>query len=97
MDNKLSKSRSTVSNTITEYIILWEGRCYPDGIPDEVPSGVSDKVPNYKSICACIIRNDLHFESLGMSKPKCRAYSEIKRAELIERGVIKQDYQTKLI
>jgi hypothetical protein len=43
-----------------------------------------------------IMKNDVVLESLGYSKPKCSAYRELKRIELINRGVIKPDQQLKL-
>jgi predicted phosphoadenosine phosphosulfate sulfurtransferase len=54
-----------------------------------------NKVPSYRKICIAIMKNDIHLESLGFSKPKSRFYSELKRIELIERGVIKEDKQLK--
>jgi len=42
------------------------------------------------------MKNDVVLESLGYSRPKCASYSELKRIELIDRGVIKPDPQLKL-
>lgn len=96
MEGKISYRVWSVDALINRFVRVWTKRCYPSGIPDEVPGEIADKVPNYKVICACIIKNDLHLEGLGYSRPKCGAYSELKRAELIERGVIKPTNQSKL-
>ena len=83
---------------IINYIKEWEHRCYSNGIPDEAPVVFerSNKVPSYRLICIAILKNDRILETLGYSRIKCRAYMELKRIELIERGVIKQDTQLKL-
>ena len=76
---------------IEQYIKTWEGRCYSNGIPDEVPSRLTElnKAPSYRQIAIAIMKNDNHLETLGFSRPKCLAYDNIKRAELIQRKVIK--------
>ena len=42
------------------------------------------------------MKNDKNLETLGFSRPKCKAYMDLKRIELIERGVLKPDNQLKL-
>lgn len=76
---------------ILNYIEEWKQRCYSDGIPDEAPIRLEklNKVPSYRMICLAIMKNDTHLETLGYSRPKTQAYHDIKRIELIERGVIK--------
>jgi len=83
---------------IKAYIKKWEDRCYPDGIPDVAPLELeqNDLIPSYRRICIAIVKNDVTLESLGYSRPKCATYSELKRIELIERGVIKPSQQLKL-
>lgn len=83
---------------IQKYISEWENRCYKNGIPDEAPLRLEsmNKVPSYRLIVKAILKNDFHLEGLGFSKPKCNAYHQIKRAELIDRGVIKESNQLKL-
>jgi predicted phosphoadenosine phosphosulfate sulfurtransferase len=83
---------------IKNYIYDWENKCYKDGIPDEAPIRLEilNKVPSYRQIVKAILKNDINLESLGFSRPFCKAYSDIKRAELIERGVIKESNQIKL-
>lgn len=71
---------------IQEYIKLWEGRCYPDGIPDEVPKEIADKVPTYKRIALAILTNDVSLESLGYQPPRSAVYNELKRIEILNRN-----------
>lgn len=81
---------------IEDYIRTWEQRCYSDGIPDEVPAEINELVPSYKRICFAIMRNDVQLKTLGFSRTKCKLYSDLKRIELRERGIIKDDPQLKL-
>jgi predicted phosphoadenosine phosphosulfate sulfurtransferase len=83
---------------IKNYVCDWENKCYKNGIPDEAPLRLEllNKVPSYRQIVKAILKNDINLESLGFSRPFCKAYSDIKRAELIERGVIKETNQIKL-
>lgn len=87
-----------MKNNITNYIFSWKNKGYKNGIPDEAPLRLEqlNKVPSYRQICKSILSNDIHLEKLGLSKPKCKAYSDIKKAELIQRGVIKESNQLKL-
>jgi len=82
---------------ITNYICSWTNKGYENGIPDEAPLRLEqlNKVPSYRQICKSILSNDVHLEKLGYQKPKCQAYHNIKRAELIARGVIKESNQLK--
>jgi predicted phosphoadenosine phosphosulfate sulfurtransferase len=77
---------------IKKYIAQWEKNCYSKGIPEEVSIRLSqlNKVPNYKSICFTIMKNDTQLQTLGFNKNKSYVYHEYKRIELTERGVIKQ-------
>jgi len=83
---------------ITNYINDWEKKCYLKGIPDEAPLRLEtlNKVPSYRRIVKAILKNDYHLESLGFSRPFCKTYSDIKKEELIKRGVIKKSNQLKL-
>lgn len=83
-------------NRIEKYIKDWENKCYLNGIPDEVPTEIKDLVPSYKRICIAILRNDYPLKSLGFTPKPCKSYNELKRIELINRGVIKKDIQLKL-
>lgn len=83
---------------IENYIKRWTTTVYLNDLPDEAPRRLEElnKVPSYRQICKSILCNDIHLEKLGMQKPKCQAYHDIKRNELISRGVIKESKQTKL-
>lgn len=75
---------------IKEYIKIWIARCYSDGIPDEAPFEISDKVPDYKKICIAILKNDTVLKTLGYDKIKTPIYSELKRIEIEQRNKTKQ-------
>lgn len=66
------------------YIKTWEQRCYPDGIPDEAPKEIDDKVPSYRKIAIAILKNDLSL--IGVSKPVSKYYGILKRIELKQRN-----------
>jgi len=72
---------------IEDYIKTWESRCYSDGIPEEVPSRISqlNKAPSYKQICSAILKNDINLKSLGFTPKKSKYYSEFKRVEIEQR------------
>ena len=72
---------------IYNYISTWEDRCYPYGIPDEVPNEIFDMVPSYKRIAISILKNDL--SDIGIIGKKSEYYSVLKRIELKKRGVLK--------
>jgi len=65
---------------ILSYIIDWESKGYPDGIPDEVPNElmVLNLAPSYKAICFAILKNDISLKTLGLSAPKSKYYYAIK-------------------
>lgn len=69
---------------IREYIELWEQRCYHEGIPDEAPLEIFDKVPSYKKIAIAILKNDLSL--IGIQPRKSEWYNILKRIELDERA-----------
>lgn len=68
---------------INNYIKTWEQRCYPDGIPDEAPKEIDDKVPSYRKIAIAILKNDVSI--IGVSLPKSEWYGVYKRIELKQR------------
>ncbi len=81
---------------IKEYIKTWQQRCYSDGVPDVAPQEIDHLVPSYKNICITIMKNDTHLELLGFTRPVSKFYSELKKIELIERGIIKSSTQLKM-
>jgi predicted phosphoadenosine phosphosulfate sulfurtransferase len=68
---------------VSDYVKMWEGRCYSEGIPDEPPPELFHRIPSYKLIAFAILRNDS--EMLGIVKPPCKAYSALKRIEISKR------------
>jgi predicted phosphoadenosine phosphosulfate sulfurtransferase len=77
---------------ILSYIEKWVKNCYKEGIPDECPVDIERNLlaPSYRQICIAIMKNDTQLKTLGMDREKCKAYSELKRAELIDNGKIKK-------
>lgn len=57
-------------NKIDEYIEVWEGRGYPEGIPEEVPPRLTqlNLAPSYRAIAFAILRNDLLHFSVDKAK-----------------------------
>ena len=71
-----------VHEKINEYIEKWEKRCYINGIPDETPVELLDKVPSYKKICIALLKNDFNLVSLGYEQKKSKYYSMLKKIEI---------------
>ncbi len=65
---------------INKYIKMWERRCYSNGIPDEAPKEIDDRVPSYKRIAIAILKNDLSY--IGIEPVKSEYYSILKCIEL---------------
>ena len=62
----------------------WHGRGYTDGIPDEAPKVLENKmwVPSWRRLCKVLLRNDYWCKGLGLTQPKSDAdgrYLEIKK------------------
>jgi len=59
---------------------VWEDRCYPNGIPDEVPKGImkSMRAPSYKAIAMAILNNDLPLYALGFQPHVSHWYKVVK-------------------
>ena len=72
---------------LNKYISDWEGRGYPEGIPDEVPERLMalNLAPSYKAICFAILKNDVSLKSLGFSPPASKYYYALKGIELTAR------------
>ena len=75
-----------IHDKIREYIATWGKRCYKEGIPDEAPAEIADKVPSYKKICISILKNDLR--ALGIQPESSKYYSILKRIEIRGRNEI---------
>lgn len=67
---------------IQAYIKTWEQRCYSDGLPDDVPVEIFDRVPSYKRIAVAILKNDVSLKTLGFTPEVSEYYNILKRIEL---------------
>ena len=58
--------------TIQNYVFNWEKNCYQEGIPDEAPIRLEalNKVPSYRQLVRCILKNDLNLKSIGLTPKK---------------------------
>lgn len=63
----------------------WENRCYSSGIPDEITHLLlaSNRVPSYKAIAICLLKNDLQLKGLGFSgkTSKWHEFYKLEKAE----------------
>lgn len=50
--------------------MVWESRCYFDGIPDSIPKELraTTRVPSYQAIAVAILKNDHNLYSVGFSE-----------------------------
>ncbi len=71
-----------VHQRVEQYIEKWKQRCYKKDIPDEVPISLKDKVPSYKIIALCILKNDMYLKGLGFNTKNTDWYNYYKRIEL---------------
>lgn len=64
---------------VLEYVKTWQGRCYSEGIPEEVPAKVaaSGRAPSWRAVAIALLQNDLHLYQLGFARP---AYDQQRRA-----------------
>lgn len=69
------------------YVENWKNKGYKDDIPDFADSILEayNKVPSYRKIVLCILKNDFLGKSLGYEPKKSRVYNEIKRQEISQR------------
>ena len=81
---------NSIHAKVNKYVKTWKERCYESGIPDESPAEIEDKVPSYKRIALCLLKNDMNLTGLGFSKSKSYYYDELKKQELEKKGLIKQ-------
>lgn len=86
-DEAIKHWETRMRSKILEYVKKWEGRDYPNGIPDEIDANLeaTGKVPSYKQICKAIMKNDVTLSSLGYTRPKSELYNTYKRIEISQR------------
>lgn len=60
---------------------MWENRCYPDGIPDELPGRLQEsmRAPSWKAIAMCILNNDFYLYELGFAPHVSHWYKTVKK------------------
>jgi len=77
---------------INHYISTWKERGYSDDIPDEVPSGLTQRLlaPSYKAIVHAILKNDMPLKSLGFVPKQSQYYGILKRIEIEARPQLLQ-------
>jgi predicted phosphoadenosine phosphosulfate sulfurtransferase len=70
------KTREHYAARFRVFINGWRGRGYDQGIPDEAPKTLEDKMwaPSYRRLCKVLLRNDHWCKGLGLTQPKSAAY-----------------------
>lgn len=70
------RTRDHYTHRFRVFINGWKGRGYHDGIPDEAPKTLEDKMwaPSYRRLCKVLLRNDHWCKGLGLTQPKSAAY-----------------------
>ena len=67
-----------------KWMLAWKTRGYIDGLPDEAPRVLENKMwaPSWRRLCKVLLRNDWWCKGLGLTQPKSDAYGrylELKR------------------
>ena len=67
----------TITQKVKEYETTWMERCYSNGIPDEVSDTLmnSGRVPSYRAIALCLLKNDLHLRGIGFGRNESKIVS----------------------
>lgn len=83
-----------MKNKIENYIKTWETKGYSSGIPDEIPTRLSqlNLAPSYKDICIAILKNDIALKSLGLQPKKSKYYHILKKIELGHKNPVQLDF-----
>ena len=71
----------TLTQKIKAYTKTWENRCYPDGIPDEVPAKLAkvNRAPSWKQIALLILQNDHQLRGLGFGRESSQLVDDLYR------------------
>ena len=77
-----------MQSKIDQYIMQWQEKGYPMGLPEEVPIRLHQlkKAPSYKAICLAILNNDHALKTLGFTPEKSKYYHALKRIEISSRN-----------
>lgn len=72
------KTQEHYENKITLFCRWWEGKGYPNGIPDEADLALEMKrdVPSWRRVCKSLLRNDYWCKGLGFTQHKSKAYQK---------------------
>lgn len=70
------KTAEHYKNKIAKYLYWYKQRGYENGIHDEVEIDIFDKVPSWKLICKCLLKNDYWCRTLGFSITKSSNYEK---------------------
>lgn len=83
-----------MKSKIEDYIKTWEIKGYSKGIPDEIPTRLSqlNLAPSYKDICIAILKNDIALKSLGLQPKKSKYYHILKKIELGDKSPVQLDF-----
>lgn len=73
----------------------WKERCYFDDIPDEVTNLLisSGRVPSYKAIALCLLKNDMLLKGLGFEgkyskwSEVCKEGEDVKQLNIFYSGL----------
>jgi len=68
------KTAEHYSNKIAKYLQWYKERGYPNGIEDDAHNDIFDKVPSWKRVVKCLLKNDYWCRTLGFSITKSSNY-----------------------
>lgn len=85
LESQPPRTQEHYRNKIAVFLRWWEGRGYPQCIPDEADAEqeATRKVPSWRRICKALLRNDYWCKGLSFSQHKSEAYC--KYLKLMER------------
>lgn len=83
------KTRDHFVGKFRSFITGWKKRGYRNGIPDEAPHILEQKMwaPSWRRLCKVILRNDYHGKGLGLTQPKSEAYGRYLEIKKKRKGV----------
>ena len=72
------KSKEHYENKIAVFLKWYEGRGYPNGIPDEADPKLEAgrRVPSWRRICKSLLRNDYWCKGLSFSQTRSESYQK---------------------
>lgn len=75
------KSKEHFENKILVFLKWWTDRGYPNGIPDFAEPGeeASKKVPSWRRICKCLLRNDYWCKGLSFTMQKATNFAQYQK------------------